>query len=315
VAYVGPGDVVTASAWWGLRAYSAASAGTKAIRVRRSSDDAEQDIFTSATTGDLDIAAATTFAGGSNLFLTTAYDQLGNAIHEIGQHGSNSAQPQLFLSGGISSGKPYVAFSGTQWIENGGSMGTAASPSSISSIAMRTGNFTTRSGIMSTYDGNNVSILAFDTTANQLQLNAFVLAGVSDNAWQYIQATCNGTSSFLNVNGVDNSGNQGSPVGFGAQAAVGAVVAGSGDLIGRWVEGGRWDNIVFTSPQRADLYANQHDYWTGVATPPATGSGFTRFGPFLTTAAAGYGLELVRALGRNPQTTRRGMLFPRNWRR
>lgn len=63
--YTGPGDVVSgASAWFGLRAYSAAVAATgtqKAVKIRRSSDDTEQDILIT-TAGDLDTAAVVAFS-------------------------------------------------------------------------------------------------------------------------------------------------------------------------------------------------------------------------------------------------------------
>lgn len=64
--FVGPGDIVaSATAWYGLRGYSAAVASTgtqKAINVRRQSDNATSDILIK-TGGELDLGAATAFAG------------------------------------------------------------------------------------------------------------------------------------------------------------------------------------------------------------------------------------------------------------
>ena len=48
-----------------------------AIRVRRSSDNAEQDFGFSGN--DLDTASLLTFCGACNGFITTWYDQSGNA--------------------------------------------------------------------------------------------------------------------------------------------------------------------------------------------------------------------------------------------
>jgi hypothetical protein len=59
-----------------------------AIRVRRSSDNAEQDI--NFVAGDLDTASLLTFCGAGNGFITTWYDQSGNA--------NNAEQPTLLLS-------------------------------------------------------------------------------------------------------------------------------------------------------------------------------------------------------------------------
>lgn len=62
-----------AAAAYSLRKLRTAYTGS-AIRVRRSSDSAEQDIgFTSA--GDLDESALTTFVGAGDGFVTTWYDQ------------------------------------------------------------------------------------------------------------------------------------------------------------------------------------------------------------------------------------------------
>ena len=39
-AYAGPGNVISgASAWWGLRGYSAAAVGANAVQLRRDSDN------------------------------------------------------------------------------------------------------------------------------------------------------------------------------------------------------------------------------------------------------------------------------------
>lgn len=63
--YQGPGDIVAgATAWYGLRGYSAAYAATgtgKAVNVRRASDNTTSDIVI-LTNGNLDIATANTFA-------------------------------------------------------------------------------------------------------------------------------------------------------------------------------------------------------------------------------------------------------------
>lgn len=50
-----------------------------AIRVRRSSDNAEQDIGFSG--GNLDTSALTSFCSGTNGFVTTWYDQSGNGVN------------------------------------------------------------------------------------------------------------------------------------------------------------------------------------------------------------------------------------------
>lgn len=90
-----PLDSVTA-----VRAYSVsrqlrtAYAGS-AIRVRRSSDDAEQDIGFSG--GVLDTASLLSFVGAGDGFITTVYDQSGNA--ENSTQSTAAGQPQIVASG------------------------------------------------------------------------------------------------------------------------------------------------------------------------------------------------------------------------
>ena len=65
-----------AAAAYSLRKLRAAYTGN-AIKVRRSSDNTEQDIGFSGA--NLDTTALTTFCGSGNGFVTTWYDQSGNS--------------------------------------------------------------------------------------------------------------------------------------------------------------------------------------------------------------------------------------------
>lgn len=68
-----------------------------AIRVRRSSDNAEQDI--NFVGGDLDTASLLTFVGANNGFVTTWYDQSGNANNSTQATAAN--QCQIVSSGSL----------------------------------------------------------------------------------------------------------------------------------------------------------------------------------------------------------------------
>ena len=96
-------DQITASsaAAFGLRKLRFDYTGS-AIRVRRSSDNTEQDIgFTS--TGDLNTAALLTFVGGSNGFITNWYDQSGAAYQNLLTRSENVDQsPWTVDNGGAS---------------------------------------------------------------------------------------------------------------------------------------------------------------------------------------------------------------------
>jgi 3D (Asp-Asp-Asp) domain-containing protein len=87
-----------------------------AIRVRRSSDNAEQNIGFTAL-GNLDTTALTTFCSGTNGFVTTWYDQSGNNRDATQTTAAN--QPQIVNSGsvltltGVGAAKPCLSFDGT----------------------------------------------------------------------------------------------------------------------------------------------------------------------------------------------------------
>lgn len=91
-----------------LRKLNSAYTGS-AIRVRRSSDNDEQNIgFTG--TGDLDTSSLTSFCGSGNGFVTTWYDQSGNARNATQTTAAN--QPQIVNSGSVilNNSKPAVRF-------------------------------------------------------------------------------------------------------------------------------------------------------------------------------------------------------------
>lgn len=95
---------------YSLRKLRTAYAGSS-VRVRRSSDNAEQDIGFSGI--NLDTSSLLSFVGAGNGFITTFYDQSGNGYNMT--QGSATSQPQLVTSGIINTqnGKPSMLFDGT----------------------------------------------------------------------------------------------------------------------------------------------------------------------------------------------------------
>jgi hypothetical protein len=89
-----------------------------AIRVRRSSDDAQIDIRFDRN-GNLDLAALLTFVGSGNGFVTTWYDQSGNAQNATQATPAN--QPRIVSAGVIETenGKPTIVSNGNQWLVSG----------------------------------------------------------------------------------------------------------------------------------------------------------------------------------------------------
>jgi hypothetical protein len=104
-----------AGAAYSLRKLRTAYAGS-AIRVRRSSDNTEQDI--GFVSGNLDESALTTFCGVGNGFVTTWYDQSGNANNATQSTAAN--QPQIVVSGTLltQGGRPIMRFTSSAQVLN-----------------------------------------------------------------------------------------------------------------------------------------------------------------------------------------------------
>lgn len=92
-----------------------------AIRVRRASDNTEQNIGFDGL-GNLDTSALTAFCAGTNGFVTTWYDQSGNNRNVI--QSSAVSQPQIVSSGSVilEGGFPAVKFDGSNDFLNGGTI-------------------------------------------------------------------------------------------------------------------------------------------------------------------------------------------------
>lgn len=97
---------------YSLRKLRNAYAGP-AIRVRRSSDNAETNI--GFVDNVLDTATLLTFCGAGNGFVTTWYDQSGNSNHAI--QATTGNQPIIVNSGTLitRNSKPYIQASSTQF--------------------------------------------------------------------------------------------------------------------------------------------------------------------------------------------------------
>lgn len=100
----------SAAAAYSVRKLRSAYSGS-AIRVRRSSDNAEQNIGFDGS-GNLDTTSLTSFCSGTNGFVTTWYDQSGNGRNATQTTAAN--QPQIVSSGSVilTNTKPAMTFSG-----------------------------------------------------------------------------------------------------------------------------------------------------------------------------------------------------------
>jgi len=107
----------SASAAYSLRKLDGDYTGS-AIRVRRSSDNTEQDIGFIGTCGDLDTTSMKTFVGANNGFVVTWYDQSGNN-RDVTQ-ATTTAQPRIINSGTVERLNNKV----TTYFDGGDNLGT-----------------------------------------------------------------------------------------------------------------------------------------------------------------------------------------------
>lgn len=108
-------DYSGAAAAYSLRLLSSTYTGD-AIRVRRASDNTEQDI--GFVNNELDTSTLETFCSGTNGFVKTWYDQSGNANDASQTTAAN--QPQIVSSGSVilENGKASLQFDGSNDVLN-----------------------------------------------------------------------------------------------------------------------------------------------------------------------------------------------------
>jgi hypothetical protein len=150
-SYAGLTDIVGVSPFTGLLdTYSGASAAYSVrrlssaytgnlIRVRRSSDNTEQDIGYDSN-NVLDTTTLLSFVGAGNGFVTTWYDQSGNANNGVQTTAAN--QPQIVTSGVVNkiNSKPSLSFDGSNDLFQFTEINVGAS-NYVSFVGKRNANF------------------------------------------------------------------------------------------------------------------------------------------------------------------------------
>lgn len=278
----GPGDILAAVYWWGLRCYSSTYAGNVAQLV---------DVATGTTTGSLlqcsggtvtasSSASACTFVTGnacSPIATTCAVACSVNLLYEQVAGG-----PSMGLRTGFNVGKdtpvytqncigslPCMTFTASADGGNGQTLGTsigtlaAAQPVGYSIVARRTANFTTGQILVSAFASTQTQI-TFTSSANTIQAyggGAFT-ATAADSTFHAINVTYNGNSpnSEIRVNATNTTGSGGTG-GFSAtDMTIGQNVGGNALLTGQVTEFGIWSSSSFAVDAPA-LATNQCTYW------------------------------------------------------
>lgn len=247
--YVGPGDIIGgAMMWWGGRSYKASKIGTNAIRVRRSSDNTEQD-FTTIEHGGLPSDALTVFAAGSTLFVKTLYDQTGNGFDLI--QTNTSLQPQLTSS---AIGSAYAIEATATKTMATTSQFSQAQPIFKSGVM----KYTSDADMFFSLDTNTTQVRFLRANAGVVNIYAggeFTVGRTYKNTWMAVRALYNAASSEFVINGDSNTGNAGSNGFTGPEGYT---------LFSGWVGFGAELGIWASNPtadQKGVLMVNQRSYW------------------------------------------------------
>jgi hypothetical protein len=191
-----------AAVGYSLRKLRSAYSGS-AIRVRRSSDNAEQNIGFVANV--LDTASLLTFCGAGNGFVTTWYDQSGNANN--GTQTIAVFQPQIVFNGVIATNNstPSMIFDGSNDFLNpvDFALPTSSIFSVVKTLSANQYNSIYNRGTTAG-DASRDALLYIDRTNSKLEFQrsnnvSFPTASTSININNTILATGIYTGSSLNV--------------------------------------------------------------------------------------------------------------------
>lgn len=256
--------IPSAAAAYSLRKLRTAYAGS-AVRVRRTSDNAELDIGFDAN-GDLDTVSLQTFIGASNGRIKTWYDQSGNARNFTNT--VTTTQPVIADAGVISSfnGRPTISF------DNQGLIGTSqffTADDMYASCVLKSNSTSTARGLMTSraagydnspamylFNGNAPSIAsAFGgcgafADSNQMTFSAQWDLGVANYLWKNLvlqSGPCaNGVYSFSS-----------------AQTVMGANRQGDAYTLNAFVfEMVLWHSLQADNQASASIQSNQAKYYS-----------------------------------------------------
>ena len=257
-----------AAAAFSVRKLRTAYTGS-AIRVRRSSDNTEQDIGFSGN--DLDTSSLTTFVGANNGFVTTFYDQSGNARNATQATAAN--QPQIVVSGTVltQGGKPIMKFtSSTQRLDTP-SFSLSANRTYVMTLYNQTNAVTSYKAYLgsSGLDNNTNGITGQFATSNIARsyvgsgaaFNAVGVNQMADNAYFLLGSYVQGSSQHQHYrNGALNAQNTSLAISPETTSRVNSIMfnAASGSDL-RTNEAIIWDS--YQSTNRTGIETNINTYY------------------------------------------------------
>ena len=260
VSYPGPGDIVSgATAFWGLRAYSSATAGSQAAVIRRASDNATTTIDT-LFSGGFDTSTASTFCTSTSCYIQELLDQTGNGNNFV--QTTSSKQPQLIFNGLGS--LPVMSFSTSTYLCIS-SPPAVGQPWTASVVAERTASGY-QSGLLTTRDSSGLDVgflyrSATDTIGFGAGAADIVLSSLSDNSWHAMQGVASSTAGVVYYDGSSSFGSVGTDtISTSYPMCLGSDSYGDGYFTGAITEAGLWPTAFSTSTTNS-INSNQHSYW------------------------------------------------------
>lgn len=254
-SYTGPGDVVgSALGWWGMRAYSSASAGGNAVRLIRASDSSQSDF---ATNSSGVLANVDSFLGGTTGKVVTWYDQSGNARDTTQGTDANRPAVAKDVDGII----PATNWNGTAFgtqpslVSSGGP--TQANPYTVVALTMCTDG-TIFGRLFSTAAGGSF-VGSGGTNQAEIAESGGLLVAASDNAWHVLVFVVNGASSAIYVDGTKTTGDSG-PAASGLSGNIEIGGNQTFNYIGQTLEIGVWAG-AFSDTQAANMRTNIQNYY------------------------------------------------------
>lgn len=273
---VGLSSATPAASAYSLRLLSTAYSGA-AIQVRRSSDNALQDIgFTAG--GDLDTVALKTFVSADNGTVERWYDQSGNGLDAM--QASQGNQPLIVNAGVIerTNNTPYLSFAGDRWFSIAMSFDRSIYPAATVNLVYQNTSLTGSQALWGCDDGgwDRFQLLSFDAApgiayglSNGGGTTPNATNNTNRNVYTAIMNNTVANASYVVLNGVTGSLFTENGAGSTGNMAIGAI-AGSGayGFIGNISE-----FVLFTSslpdPTRQTLEFNQANYYS-LAAPVIT---------------------------------------------
>ena len=282
--YTGPGDTIAFTAWYGLRAYSAAvaAAGTQPlIRIRNTSTSELCDVLV-ASNGGMGLTSNCTgagagqtvaaFCGGVDCKVHTVYDQVaGNAC--VGATTCNVVQATAGNQPALSAADSYSAITATgattvvmtstnNYAPNAAAKMTLMGVGNISNVASANIfvvaiNAINRANIVAgnwVLTGGGAGKTVGGLTESAWHTAVGVMDGSHTNSWMCATASC-GTPAASAAPTVLTTPNKFQLVGIVNAATV-----------NKWREGGVKDNYAATSAEASALNGNSSTYWG--FTPP-----------------------------------------------